>query len=386
MSATIPGRTPLPLDTIRAAPKVLLHDHLDGGLRPATIVDLARDHGYRDLPTEDPYDLAAWFRRGADRKRLELYLETFAHTTGVMQHRDAIARVAAECAEDLAADGVVYAEVRCAPELSTRAGLTLDEAIDAVLEGFREGEARAAAAGRPIVVRFLVTAMRDADRSLAVAEAAVRWRDAGVVGFDIAGPEAGYPPVRHRAAFDLVRREGLRVTVHAGEADGLASMCSALVDGGADRLGHGLRIADDIATADDGAPPRLGRLAAYVRDRQVALELCPTSNVHIGAATSVAATPVGLLMDLGFRVTVNTDNRLMSGVTASSELAAVDAAFGLGVAGLERLAVDALEASFLPLPERRRLVDDVVRPGYARLTGQQISVRQVDGSPTGSLQ
>jgi adenosine deaminase len=365
MSATIPG-TPLPFEMIRAAPKVLLHDHLDGGLRPTTIVDLAREHGYHDLPTEDAGDLAAWFRRGADRKRLELYLETFAHTTGVMQHPDAIARVAAECAEDLAEDGVVYAEVRYAPELSTRAGLTVDEAIGAVLDGVREGEARAAAAGRPIVVRFLVTAMRDADRSLEVAQAAIRWRDAGVVGFDIAGPEAGYPPSLHRPAFDLLRRAAMRITIHAGEADGLGSIRAALVDGGAERLGHGLRIADDITSAD-GEPPRLGRLATYVRDRQVALELCPTSNVHIGAVASVAAIPIGLLLELGLRVTINTDNRLMSGVTASSELAAVDAAFGLGVAGLERLAVDALDAAFLPLPERRRLVDEVVRPGHARL-------------------
>src|SRR3954467_12946014 len=185
------------VETIRQAPKALLHDHLDGGLRPATVVDLAREFGYRDLPTTDVDDLAAWFRRGADRKSLELYLETFAHTVGVLQERDAIVRVAAECAQDLAADGVVYAEVRYAPELSTEQGLTLDEVIDANLEGFRLGAAAAAKQGHPIVMKVLVTAMRQAARSVEVAEAAVRWRDAGVVGFDIAGPEAGYRPTRH---------------------------------------------------------------------------------------------------------------------------------------------------------------------------------------------
>src|SRR6058998_1470610 len=192
----------IPLETIREAPKALLHDHLDGGLRPETIVDLAAEHGYTALPTTDPAELARWIRRGADRKSLELYLETFAHTVGVMQERDAIVRVAAECAEDLAADGVVYAEVRYAPELSTERGLTLDEVVEANLEGFGLGTGRAAAAGNGIVMKMLVTAMRQAARSVEVAECAVRWRDAGVVGFDIAGPEAGYRPTRHLEAFD----------------------------------------------------------------------------------------------------------------------------------------------------------------------------------------
>lgn len=366
-------------DTIKVAPKALLHDHLDGGLRPATIVDLAREFGYRDLPTEDPGELARWFRRGADRKRLELYLETFVHTTGVMQHRDAIMRVAAECAEDLAADGVAYAEVRYAPELSTRAGLTLDEAISAVLDGFRAGEARAAASGHPIVVGFLVIAMREAARSLEVARAAIRWRDAGVVGFDIAGPEQGFPPSLHRPAFDLLRHEAMRITVHAGESDGLDSLRSAIADAGAERIGHGLRVADDIAVGPDGAA-RLGRIAAYVRDRGIPLELCPTSNVHIGAAGSVADHPIGRLRELGFRVTVNTDNRLMSGVSLSSELAAVDAALGLGIDGLQRLTETAVEAAFVPLPERDRLLREVVRPGYARLRAR-VTTEGDDSSP-----
>src|SRR6476646_5870773 len=220
---------PMPtLDTIREAPKALLHDHLDGGLRPATVVELAREYHYDGLPTTDVDELAAWFRRGADRKSLELYLETFTHTIGVLQERDAIIRVAAECVEDLAADGVAYAEVRYAPEVSTERGLTLDEVVDANLEGFRIGMARAAAAGTPIVMKMLVTAMRQAARSVEVAECAVRWRDAGVVGFDVAGPEAGYRPTRHLDAFDLIRRENFHITIHAGESFGLPSIWEAL--------------------------------------------------------------------------------------------------------------------------------------------------------------
>src|SRR5438034_609694 len=233
-------------ETIRRAPKALLHDHLDGGLRPATIVDLAAEFGYAGLPTTDPVELATWIRRGVDRKSLELYLETFAHTVGVLQERDAITRVAAECAEDLAADGVVYAEVRYAPELSTEKGLSLDEVVEANLEGFRLGSQRAAVAGQPIVMKVLVTAMRQAARSVEVAECAIRWRDAGVVGFDIAGPEAGYRPTRHLEAFDKVRQENFHITIHAGEGFGLPSIWEALQFCGAERLGHGVRIIDEV--------------------------------------------------------------------------------------------------------------------------------------------
>ena len=313
-------------ETIRQAPKALLHDHLDGGLRPSTIVDLAAEYGYEGLPTTDPDELAAHIRRGADRKSLELYLETFAHTVGVMQERDAIVRVAAECAEDLAADGVVYAEVRYAPELSTERGLTLDEVVAANLEGFSIGARNAEADGHPIVMKMLVTAMRQAARSVEVAECAVRWRDAGVVGFDIAGPEAGYRPTRHLDAFEYVRRENFHITIHAGESFGLPSIWEALQYCGAERLGHGVRIVDDISVRDDGTV-ELGRLATFVRDRRVPLEMCPTSNVHTAAAPSIAEHPIDLLRRLRFRVTLNTDNRLMSGVSMSSEFAALDDAF-----------------------------------------------------------
>ncbi len=353
------------LDTIRAAPKVLLHDHLDGGLRPRTIVELAAETGYEGLPTTDEDELAAWIRRGADRKSLELYLETFAHTVGVMQTASAIERVAAECAEDLAADGVVYAEVRYAPELSTAGGLTLDQVVSATIDGFRVGMERAAAAGRTIVVRSLATAMRQEDRALEIAELALRHRDDGVVGFDIAGPEAGFPPGRFADAFGRLVHASFHLTLHAGEGYGLPSIREAL-DLGAERLGHGVRIVDDIELDRDGRA-HLGRLAAYVRDRRIPLELCPTSNVHTGLAASVADHPIDLLRRLRFRITVNTDNRLMSDVTLSSEFAALDAAFGIGLGEMEWLTLNAIKSAFLPFDERLRLIDEVIKPGYARL-------------------
>jgi len=363
----------LELDTIQRAPKALLHDHLDGGLRPATVIDLAAEYGYTGLPTTDVDDLSAWFRRGADRKSLELYLETFAHTVGVMQWPGAISRVAAECAEDLAADGVAYAEVRMAPELCTERGLTLDEAVEAMLDGFRVGTERANAAGHPIVMKLLVTAMRQAARSVEVAECAVRWRDAGVVGFDIAGPEEGYRPTRHLDAFDLVRRENFHITIHAGESFGLPSIWEALQFCGAERLGHGVRIVDDISVRPDGSYA-LGRLAAFVRDRRVPLEMCPTSNVHTGATDSIAGHPIDLLRRLRYRVTVNTDNRLMSGVTLSSEFSALDQAFGIGVGEMEWLTINALKSAFAPFDERLRLINEVVKPGYAHLRAEESRV------------
>jgi adenosine deaminase len=363
----------LTLDTLRQAPKALLHDHLDGGLRPATIVDLASEFGYDGLPTTDPVDLAAWFRRGADRKSLELYLETFTHTVGVMQERDAIIRVAAECAEDLAADGVVYAEVRYAPELSTERGLTLDEVVGANVEGFRIGMDRASVAGNPIVMKIIVTAMRQAARSVEVAQCAVRWRDEGAVGFDIAGPEAGYPPTRYLDAFDYVRRENFHITIHAGESFGLPSIWEALQFCGAERLGHGVRIVDDIRVLDDGSV-ELGRLAAFVRDRRVPLEMCPTSNVHTGATRSIRDHPIDLLRRLRYRVTVNTDNRLMSNVTLSGEFAALDEAFGIGLGETEWLTVNAMKSGFAPFDERLRIINEVVKPGYARLRAREARV------------
>jgi adenosine deaminase len=349
------------IDQIRALPKVLLHDHLDGGLRPETIVDLAEGTGYQGLPSHDPDELAVWMTRGADRKDLLLYLETFAHTVGVMQTREALIRVARECAEDLATDGIVYAEVRFAPELHLEHGLSLDEVVEAVQEGFRQG-----VADRGIRIGTLLTAMRTAARSLEIADLAVRWRDRGVVGFDIAGAEAGYPPTRHLDAFEHVRRENFHLTIHAGEAFGVPSIWEALQLCGAERLGHGVRIVDDIDVDPDGNA-RLGRVAHMVRDRRVPLELCPTSNVHSGAAASIAEHPIGLLTDLKFRVTVNTDNRLMSATSLSKEFAQLVEAFGIGWDRIARLTINAMKSAFIPFDERVDVLDRVIRPAYAEL-------------------
>jgi adenosine deaminase len=364
--------TPTP-DLIRRAPKVLLHDHLDGGLRPSTVVDLAERSGYTGLPTTDPVELGAWFRDAADSGSLERYLETFAHTVGVMQTKDALVRVAAECAVDLAADGVVYAEVRFAPELHVEQGLTLIEVVEAVLEGFAAGSAQAAANGDTIRVGCLLTAMRHAARSQEIAELAVALRDAGVVGFDIAGAEAGFPPTRHLDAFQYLQRANGHFTIHAGEAFGLPSIWEALQWCGADRLGHGVRIVDDIEQGPAG--PQLGRLAAYVRDKRIPLEMCPSSNVQTGAAPSIAEHPIGLLRDLHFRVTVNTDNRLMSGTSLSREFALLVDAFSYGWDDLRWFTINAMKSAFLPFDERLSIIDHVIKPAYAALA----SVDHSDG-------
>jgi len=289
------------LATIQAAPKVLLHDHLDGGVRPATVIELARDAGYAGLPTTDPDELGAWFRRGADRKSLELYLEGFAHTVAVMQTAEALERIAAECAADFAADGIVYAEVRFAPELHL-----------------------------------------------------------------IAGAEKGYPPSRHLDAFHHIARENFHFTIHAGEGFGLPSIWEALQWCGAERLGHGVRIVDDITVGPDGRVA-LGRLAAYVRDRRIPLEMCPTSNVHTGAVSSIQDHPIDLLRRLRFRVTVNTDNRLMSDVTLSSEFETLARAFGLDLAEMQWLTLNAMKSAFCSFDLRLRVINEQIKPGYARL-------------------
>lgn len=353
------------LDEIRKVPKALLHDHLDGGIRPASIIDLADAIGHR-LPSTDVDELARWFTAAADYPSLERYLETFAHTVAVMQTSDALYRVARECALDLAADGVVYAEVRFAPEQHLERGLQLPEVVEAVLAGFEAGSVEARGTGAPIRIGTLLTAMRHAARSMEIAELAVRFRDVGVVGFDIAGAEAGYPPTRHLDAFEYLQRENFHFTIHAGEGFGLPSIWQALQWCGADRLGHGVRIVDDIDTMSMGTA-RLGRLASYVRDKRIPLELCPSSNVHTGAAASIAEHPVGLLRDLRFRVTVNTDNRLMSGTSMTREMALLVEAFGYGWADLQWFTINAMKSSFIPFDERLVLINEVIKPAYAKL-------------------
>jgi len=357
----------VPATVVARAPKALLHDHLDGGLRPATVVELAEASGYRDLPTTDADALGTWFRDAADSGSLERYLETFSHTVAVMQTEEQLTRVARECALDLAADGVVYAESRFAPELHIQGGLDLERVVEAVLAGFREGEQEAAAAGTPIRVRTLLTAMRHAARSREIADLAVAYRDRGVGGFDIAGAEAGFPPTRHLDAFEYLRRENAHFTIHAGEGFGLPSIWEAIQWCGADRLGHGVRIVDDIEVPAEGGDPVLGLLSAYVRDTRIPLEMCPSSNIQTGAAASVAEHPITMLKNLRFRVTVNTDNRLMSGTSMSREMQLLVDEAGWTIEDLRWATINAMKSAFLPFDERLEIIDHVVKPGYAAL-------------------
>ncbi|MFJ6003309.1 adenosine deaminase [Arthrobacter sp. NPDC092385] len=357
---------------IQTLPKISLHDHLDGGLRPATILELAAGIGH-ELPASDAESLGRWFRESADSGSLERYLETFDHTIAVMQTREGLIRVAKEFVEDLALDGVVYGEVRWAPEQHTQKGLTLDEAVEAVQEGLEAGAAAAIAAGRLIQVGQLITAMRHADRGQEIAELAVRHRDRGAVGFDIAGAENGFLPSRFTEAFTYLASEQFPVTVHAGEAAGLESIQDALVAGRALRLGHGVRIAEDIEieeSADEEAADgeevgiaNLGRLASWVRDRGIPLELCPSSNLQTGAVeafgNTIDAHPFDLLYQLGFKVTVNTDNRLMSGVTLTGEFELLVDTFGYDLGDLLELTLNAVDAAFLPLEDREALAEHI---------------------------
>jgi adenosine deaminase len=367
-------------DTIRSLPKAVLHDHLDGGLRPQTVLELAETVGYQGLPAADAASLATWFRDSADSGSLERYLETFDQTLAVMQTEAGLHRVASECVQDLAADGVVYAEIRYAPEQHLVEGLTLEQVVETVNAGFRHGERVAAEAGHRIRVTALLTAMRHAAKSTEIARLVVHYRDEGVSGFDIAGAEAGFPPTRHLDAFEYLRRENAHFTIHAGEAFGLPSIWEAIQWCGADRLGHGVRVVDDIrvggapyahdvATAAGADPDdvELGLLAAYVRDRRIPLEMCPSSNVQTAAAESVALHPISLLKRLRFRVTVNTDNRLMSGTSMSREMALLVSEAGWSLDDLRWATINAMKSSFLPFDQRLAIIDEVVKPGYDAL-------------------
>lgn len=371
---------------LKSLPKVSLHDHLDGGLRPATIIELAEQAGHT-LPSTDPVALGEWFRESADSGSLVRYLETFDHTIAVMQTKEGLFRVAKEFVEDLADDGVVYGEVRWAPEQHLQQGLSLDDAVEAVQAGLDAGVDAVAETGRDIQVGQLITAMRHADRGQEIAELAVRHRNKGAVGFDIAGAEDGFLPARFKDAFTYLAQHNFPATIHAGEAAGLESIQSALVDGRALRLGHGVRIAEDVTVEfdEDGAGDAdpdsdevddniglvtLGELASWVRDRGIALEICPSSNLQTGAIArfgeGIESHPVDMLYQLGFNVTINTDNRLMSGVTLTDEFELLVETFDYDLDDLLELTLNAAEAAFLPLEEKEALVE-YINEAYADL-------------------
>lgn len=353
----------LDLDILRGVPKVALHDHLDGGLRPATVFELAREIGHV-LPADSPEELGDWFFESADSGSLVRYLQTFVHTIAVMQTGANLRRVAREFVEDQAADGVVYAEARWAPEQHLSGGLSLGQAVEAVRDGLAEGMAICAEQGRPIIAQQIVTSMRHVAPRVDIAQLAVDYRHDSVCGFDIAGAEDGFPPSRFTPAFDFLKRANVEFTIHAGEAFGLPSIWEAVQLCGASRLGHGVRIVEDITTDTDGQPV-LGDLAAYVRNRRIPLEICPSSNLQTGICRTIAEHPIGVLARLKFRVTVSCDNRLMSRTSLTREFALLSEAFGYTLADVRWFTINAAKSAFYPFDKRLALIDEVIKPGFA---------------------
>jgi adenosine deaminase len=346
---------------IRELPKVLLHEHLDGGLRPATVIDLATELGYEALPTREPAALAEWFHRGAQRGNLPEYLAGFQHTIAVMQTPEALERVAFEFIEDMHHDGVVYAEVRFAPVYHTERGLTQDEVVAAVIRGLKRGERRYG-----VEWGLIICAMRHLQTSLEAAELAIRCRDEGVVGFDLAGGEHGFPPKKHVEAFQAIERANFYITIHAGEAYGPESIWQALQYCGAHRLGHATRLRDDIEVFPDGTM-QLGRLAQYILDRRVPMEMCLLSNLHTGACASLEDHPFGLFFRRGFRVCLNTDDRLMSDTSMTRETTLATELFNLSLAELEKLSLNGIKSAFAPYDKRLKIIFDSIKPGFAKI-------------------
>jgi adenosine deaminase len=345
---------------LKSLPKVLLHEHLDGVLRPQTVIGLANDAKYRELPTRDPKQLAQWFHQGANKGSLAKYLEGFAHTIAVMQTEEALERVAYEQAEDLSRDGVVYFETRFAPVFHTKKGLTHQQVVSAVLKGLDRGRKDFG-----VPSGLIICAMRNMDVSLEMAELAVDFRERGVVAFDLAGEEGGYPPKKHVEAFHYIQRKNFNITIHAGEGYGKESIWQAIQYCGAHRIGHGTRLIEDIAIAD-GKAVKLGDLAQYVLDKRIPLEICLLSNVHTGATPSLAEHPFKVFYQEKFRVTLNTDNRLMSDTSMTQEFKAAADTFGLSLDDFEKITINAMKSAFLPYRQRCDIIYSVLKPGYAK--------------------
>ena len=353
----------IPPELARAIPKVGLHEHLDGSLRPATVVELARECGYRELPTEDPETLGRWFFEGADQKQLSKYLEGFRHTIAVLQRAEALERVAYECLADAAAENVVYQELRFAPHFHTREKLGLDAVMLAVLRGMRRAQEEFG-----IGFGLIVCALRNEAPELSVklVELALAYREQGCVGFDLAGEEAGHPAKEHLTAFQLAKRMNFSLTIHAGESFGPESIWQALQYCGAHRIGHGTRLVEDLVVYG-GKVVKIGALAQYVLDHRIPLEVCLSSNVHTGATAAIATHPFPIFQRLGFRLTLNTDNRLMSSTTLSNEYYLAARTFDLELDDLETLAINGMKSSFAHYDYRCRMIYERIKSGYNRL-------------------
>jgi adenosine deaminase len=348
---------------LKNIPKVELHDHLDGGLRPETIIELAKEQKIDDLPTTNPVELAEWFHRGANRKNLGLYLEGFDTSVAVMQTRDALYRIAYEALEDLAKENVVYAEVRFAPIQHVEGGLNLEAVVEAVLSGLEKGKEEFG-----VVYGLILCAMRhqDSDVSLEIAELAVGFRDRGVVGFDIAGDEFGHPPKRHLDAFQYIRNKNFNITIHAGEAFGPESIWQAVQICGTQRIGHGTRLIEDMVVRGTRIE-RMGSLADYLRDKRIPFEMCLSSNLQTGVAKSIEEHPFNIFYKNAFRVVLCTDNRLMSNTSITKEMALAVEYFGLTLRDLEKITINAMKSAFIHYDDRIRIIYDVLKPGYIKV-------------------
>ncbi len=359
---------------IKAVPKVLLHDHLDGGIRPGTIIDIANDLKYNKLPTKDPGELAQWFFRGANKGNLVEYLQGFEHTCAVMQTKEALQRVAYEMMEDMKNDGVCYVETRFAPVFHTSKGLYYEDIVSAVLEGLEKGK-------RDFGVGYglILCGMRNMKNTLEIAELAVNFRNQGVVGFDLAGEEGGYPPKKHIEAFQFIQRANFNITIHAGEAFGKESIWQAIQWCGAHRIGHATHLVEDISLDNDHNVVGFGDLAQYVLDKRIPLEICLLSNVHTGSIDKIENHPFGMLYKEKFRVTINTDDRLMSNTNMTKEFLTAIEHFNLNLDDVEKITLNSMKSAFIPYKERLKFIYDVIKPGFQTMRDQLLSLKNYTG-------
>ncbi|MEN8193942.1 MAG: adenosine deaminase [Bacteroidota bacterium] len=355
---------------INEVPKVLLHDHLDGGLRKETVIELADKIGYKKLPTQDPEKLGEWFFSGANKGNLVEFLQGFEHTCAVMQTKDALKRIAYEMMEDMHKDGVVYVETRFAPVLHLENGLYYDDVITAVLSGLEKGKKDFG-----VGYGLILCAMRNMTNSLEIAELAVNYRHKGVVGFDLAGEEGGYPPKKHLDAFQFISRENFNITIHAGEAFGKESIWQAIQICGAHRIGHATRLIEDIFFDKQGNIVQLGDLAQYILDKRIPLEICLQSNVHTGAIDKLENHPFKKLFDAKYRVFLNTDDRLMSNITLTDEYITASEAFGISLDDIEKLNINAMKSAFLLHNEKLDYIYNVIKPGYQKMREKLLSLK-----------
>lgn len=356
-------------EILKIAPKVLLHDHLDGGLRPQTIIELAAEQKYKKLPTSDPGELAEWFHRGANKGNLVEYLQGFEHTCAVMQTREGLSRVAYEMMEDMAKDGVCYVETRFAPFFHTGKGLHYDDIVTSVIEGLEKGKKDFG-----VGYGLILCAMRNMKHSLEIAELAVNFRRRGVVGFDLAGEEGGYPPKKHLDAFQFIQRANFNITIHAGEAFGKESIWQAIQWCGAHRIGHGTRILEDLVRDGDGNVVGFGDLAQYILDKRIPIEVCLLSNVHTGAIDKLENHPFIQLYKSKFRVTLNTDDRLMSDTTMTNEFLLASQYFNLTLDDFEKITINSMKSAFNPHHERLHYIYNIIKPGYQKLRDRLLSL------------